>query len=65
MFALLVDDQTGMQLDGVSYSDAANRGTVTVRTRDESHRQHVLKTVKKNIRTQHIDAKATCWLSTL
>jgi len=49
----------------VQFSDSANRGTVTVRARDESHRQHVLKTIKKNIKTKKIDAKATCWLSTL
>lgn len=65
MFAMLVDDQTGTQVEGVTYTAHANTGTVTVRARDETHRQHVLKTVKKNIKTAKLPVKATCWLSSL
>lgn len=65
MFALLADEQAGKQLEGVEYSLQPHTGAATVTTRDERHRQQVLKQVKRNIRTHSIPAKATCWLSAL
>jgi len=42
MFALLEQEETNTQLEGVTYNALANRGTVTVTARDEQHRQKVL-----------------------
>lgn len=52
-------------MEGVRHSGQLEKGLATVTTRDEQHRQQVLRQVKRNIKKKNLPVKATCWLSAL